>query len=84
MKKMMILAAALFAMATVSCEKYEDGRPPQVVINSFNDMYPGAFDIEWEWDGRYWEVSYETGTRPNGTEHEARFDNDGNLIGKND
>lgn len=80
MKKMMILAAAVMALATISCEKYDDGRPQQTVRQSFNEACPGAFDLEWEWEGTYWEVSYETGTRPNGTEHEAWFDKDGNWI----
>ena len=80
MKKMMILAAAVIALATISCEKYDDGRPQQAVRKSFSNVCPGAFDVEWEWEGRYWEVSYETGTRPNGTEHEAWFDKDGNWI----
>lgn len=80
MKKILILAATVFALAIISCEKYDDGRPEQIVRKSFNDTYPEAFDVEWEWEGRYWEVSYETGSRPEGTEHEAWFDKDGNWI----
>ena len=43
-------------------------------------MYPDAFDVEWEWDGKYWEVSFETGSRLNGTEHEAWYDDGGDWL----
>lgn len=79
MKKMMLFAALLAAML-VSCDKYEDGRPQKNVINEFKSMYPDAFDVEWGWEGIYWEVSFETGSRPNGVEHEALYDTDGNWI----
>lgn len=81
MKKiMMILAAAIAAATLISCDKYEDGRPDRSVRNQFDKMYPGAFDIEWEWEGTFWEVSFETGSRPNGTEREARYAEDGTWI----
>lgn len=81
MKKIMIVAAvAVAALMMVSCDKYEDGRPSKDVRNEFSRMYPDAFDVEWEWNGTYWDVSFETGKRPNGTEHEAWYDKDGNWL----
>lgn len=81
MRKMIIAAAALLAaMAFVSCDKYEDGRPSKDVRSEFARMYPDAFDVEWEWDGMNWDVSFETGKRPNGTEKEAWFDKAGNWL----
>ncbi len=74
----MAMTAALIAMA--SCEKYEDGRPPKGARNEFESMYPDAFDVEWDYEGTHWEVSFETGKRPNGIEHEAVFDLEGNWI----
>lgn len=79
MKKIMILAAVVAAMM-ISCDKYEDGRPQKDVRSEFKSMYPDAFDVEWGWEGTYWEVSFETGSRPDGTEHEALYDADGNWI----
>ena len=76
----MALAASLAALAMVSCDKYEDGRPQKSVTKEFNKMYPDAFDVEWEWDGKYWEVSFETGSRLNGTEHEAWYDDGGDWL----
>ncbi len=81
MKKIFaILATAATLLILGSCEKYEDGRPPKGAINEFERMYPGAFDIEWDYEGTHWEVSFETGRRPNGTEHEAKFDLSGSWI----
>ncbi len=71
-------AAAVFTMA--SCEKYEDGRPDRGTIREFEQMYPDAWDIEWEFEGLYWEVSFETGKRPNGIEHTAWYDMSGNWV----
>lgn len=81
MKRIVIFAAIAAAlMTTASCDRYDDGRPDKNVRSEFARMYPDAFDVEWEWDGKYWNVSFETGTRPNGIEHEAWYDTDGNWI----
>lgn len=81
MKKVMMIAATVAAvLAIVSCEKFENRRPQSHVTKSLTEFTPEAFNIEWEWEGRYWEVSYMTGTRPNITEHEAWYDKDGNWI----
>lgn len=70
----------LFCMMSVSCEKYEDGRPSKDVRTEFAKMYPDAWDVEWEFEGNMWKVSFETGTRPDGTDNEALYDMDGNWI----
>ncbi len=81
MKKIFaILAVAVSLMTIVSCDKFEDGRPSKDVRSEFNRMYPEARDVEWEYDGLYWEVSFETGSRPNVIDHEAWYDMDGNWV----
>ena len=50
------------------------------VRNEFSKMYPDAFDVEWDWEGTYWDVSFRTGSRPNVTEHEAWYGKTGNWI----
>ena len=81
MKKMMFAIVMLVSvLSVVSCDKYEDGKPSKDVRSEFDRMYPDAFDIEWEWDGTYWDVSFETGKRPNGVEHEAWYDKSANWI----
>lgn len=81
MKRMMIIAAAVAVLAAaVACDKYDDGRPSKNARNEFARMYPDAWDVEWEYQGTLWEVSFETGSRPNGTEHTAWYDAEGNWI----
>lgn len=77
---LVILAAVLAVLTAASCDRYDDGRPAKDVRSEFNRMYPGAFDVEWDWDGTYWEVSFETGSRPNGVEHEAWYDRSGQWV----
>lgn len=75
MRRIMTILAVVAAMAAIaSCDKYDDGRPDRDVINEFNGMYPDARDIEWEFNGTFWEVDFETGPRPNGIDHTAYYD----------
>lgn len=76
----MILAVAVAAMALLSCEKYEDGKPAKAVRMEFAELYPDAKDVEWEAEAGYWKVSFETGKAPAVQEHEAWYDVSGNWI----
>lgn len=81
MKKVLYtICVALIAVSVLSCDRYEDGRPQKSVIKEFNNMYQDAKDVEWESEGGYWKVSFETGTRPNRIEHEAWYDEAGNWV----
>lgn len=76
----MIFAVAVAAMALLSCEKYEDGKPAKDVRSEFKKMYPDAKDVEWEGRGGYWIVSFETGTPPNEVDREAWYDQKGEWV----
>lgn len=81
MKRILGIAALVCAVVlTVSCEKYEDGRPEKSVRSEFSKMFPDAKDVEWDWEYGYWKVSFETGTAPGRTEHEAWYDRDGSWV----
>ncbi len=81
MKRIFTLIAITVSLVTMfSCDKFEDGRPSRTAIREFEKMYPDAWDVEWEYEGLYWEVSFETGKRPDGTEHSAWFDESGNWV----
>ncbi len=75
-----ILAVVAGIIMVASCDRYEDGRPAKDTIREFESMYPDAWDVEWEYDGLYWEVNFETGKRPNGTDHTAWYDMSGNWL----
>lgn len=68
------IAATLIFMA---CDMYDDGIPSKTVRKEFKAMYPDAKDVEWDKEGSYWSVSFETGTHPDRIEHEALFDASG-------
>ena len=80
MKKVLLIVAALALLVSAACEKYDDGRPSKDVRSEFSRMYPDAWDVEWDYEGTCWEVSFETGKRPNGIEHTALYDKDGGWI----
>lgn len=80
MKRFLVIFACLAAAVFVSCDKYEDGKPSKDVRSEFNRMYPDARDVEWEYQGAYWEVSFETGPRPEGTDHTAWYDMNGAWV----
>lgn len=75
-----VLAVAVAAIALLSCDKYEDGKPAKEVRTEFNKMYPDAKDVEWEPQRGFWVVSFETGNPPDVVEHEAWYDADGGWI----
>ena len=75
---LMAIAASVFAVT--SCDEYEDGKPSSSVLDRFENMYPGAWDVEWEREGAYWKVSFEAGAYPNRVDHEAWYDEAGNWI----
>lgn len=82
MKRILTILAVVAAVFTASsCEKYDDGRPPKDVRDAFDNMYPDAWDIEWDYEVAYWAVHFETGPRPNGIEHEAMYDFSANWLG---
>lgn len=82
MKRIFAVFAVLtaVAMTSLSCEKYEDGKPSKSVRTEFDDMYPDARDVEWEAEVGYWKVSFETGKAPDVKEREAWYDAQGNWI----
>ena len=80
MRRTLLINAAVALFAASACEKYDDGRPSKDVRSEFNRMYPDAWDVEWEYEGTCWEVSFETGKRPNGIDHTALYGTDGTWI----
>lgn len=81
MKRWFIVAILCVAVsATFSCDRYDDGRPSKDVRAEFSRMYPDAYDVEWEWTGNGWEVTFDTGNRANPDEHEAYYSTDGSWL----
>ena len=77
-------AAAIFSLA--SCERIDYDIPPGMakpdrqLTKGFNESYPDARDIEWEYKGGCWVVSFETGRGTSKVEFETWYDADGNWL----
>ena len=76
---MMILTLAA-TMVVMACDMYDDGIPSKAVRQEFKERCPDAKDVEWDREGAYWSVSYETGPYQNRVDHEALFDTSGKWI----
>lgn len=87
MKKSYILGIlAISAFALVSCDMLDDDmslngpKPQKQITKGFNDDYPKARDVEWEFENGCWVVSFETGWGTGKVDYEAWYDTDGNWL----
>ncbi len=80
MKKSFLIGAfALLVFANMVCgQDIPQGQVPSLVVNSFQQAFPKAFDVEWEMDGEMYKVDFETGLL--GTDHDAWYDKTGKLV----
>lgn len=80
MKRKFLLSAFIVALSTIAvlAQDIPQSQVPAVVINSFQQKFPKANDIDWELKGDLYEVEFETGLL--GTDHEAWFQSTGKLI----
>jgi hypothetical protein len=70
-------ALALF-VNTATAQDLKQSQVPSLIVNSFQKSFPKTSDVEWELDGEYYKVEFETGLF--GTDHDAWFDKTGKLI----
>lgn len=62
-------------------QPYSPGTPESKdPVTSFNNMYPDALNVEWDYEGAYWEVSFVMVTSGSRVEYEAWYDKDGNWL----
>lgn len=81
MKRLTVLIAIIAGlMAFSSCDRYDGMLPDKSIRDVFSSMYPEAKDVEWDKDGYYWKVSFDTGSGSERREHDAWYDNDGSWI----
>lgn len=74
---MSLLLAAL-NLSLVSCaQNVAPGNVPAIVVNTFQQQFPKAADIEWEKKGNLYEVEFETGL--SGKDHKMLIDSSGKI-----
>ena len=70
--------ALLFFASTTHGKDLPKSQVPSLVINSFQQAFPKAFDIDWELDGELYKVDFEIGLL--GTHHDVWYDKAGKLV----
>lgn len=79
MKRVMLIASAAFLLAVGACfgQDIPQSQVPAVVINSFQQSFPKAHDVEWEMKGDLYKVDFEIGIS---TDYEVWYDQSGKLV----
>lgn len=70
--------AFLFSTTMSLAQDIPQNQVPSLVLNSFQQSYSKAFDLEWELDGDKYKVEFELGLP--GTDHEIWYDQNGKLL----
>jgi hypothetical protein len=70
--------AFLFSTTASLAQDIPQNQVPSLVLNSFQQSYSKAFDVEWELDGEKYMVEFELGLP--GTDHEIWYDRSGKLL----
>lgn len=80
MKTLILISAfALSSFATTAwAQDVPQSQVPSLIVNSFQQAFPKATDIEWELDGENYKVEFEIGLLD--TDHDAWYDKAGKLI----
>lgn len=85
-RNLFIAATAAAILSLVSCGRIDYDIPPGVekpdrqLTKGFNESYPDARDIEWEYVRGAWVVSFETGYGTAEVEYEVWYDAEGNWL----
>ncbi|MBU2913488.1 MULTISPECIES: PepSY-like domain-containing protein [Reichenbachiella] len=78
-KHRIVFVAGLLVASTHFCigQDLSPRQIPSLVLNSFKQGFPKAYDIEWEMNGNQYNVEFETGMF---TDHEIWYDTTGKII----
>jgi hypothetical protein len=80
MKTIVVFVALTFLFATVQsfAQDVPQSQVPSLVLNSFQQAFPKASDVDWEMDGDKYKVDFEIGLK--GVDHEVWYDQGGKLL----
>ena len=78
-KKLLLEVFTLVLFSSVAFgQDIMQNQVPSVVVNSFQQAFPKAFDVEWEMDGSNFKVEFEKGLVR--MDHSTWYDKTGKLI----
>ena len=80
MRKYGILSLFVLSLfiSTALAQKIHKSKVPSLVINSFHQQFPRAYDVEWKMEQNIYKVEFETGIR--GHDHTVWYDPSGKII----
>lgn len=76
-KQVLIFAATICIAISGQSQDLAQNQVPSVILNTFNNSFPKASDIEWEMDGVLYNVDFEIGWN---TDHEIWYNSQGVLV----
>ena len=77
-KRIALLSVLSMLLLFAGCDnEVSEVQVPDAVQAAFIAEFPAATDVEWEMDGRQYEVDFKL----DGEHHEAKYDAEGNVIG---
>lgn len=72
-----VIVLSLFA-STAFGQKIHKSKVPSLIINSFHQQFPLAYDVEWKLEQETYKVEFETGIRS--YDHTVWYDKSGKAI----
>ena len=60
-KRILIFSVAICTLSAAQAQDIFQYQAPSVIVNEFSKQYPKATDVEWEIEGDFYKVDFETG-----------------------
>lgn len=78
-KSILIITTMLFlCISTIFGQDINQSQVPSVVLNSFQQKFPKAIDVDWEVEGSNYKVDFEMGIRK--LSHDVLLDKTGKIL----
>ncbi|HMS50815.1 MAG: PepSY-like domain-containing protein [Sphingobacteriales bacterium] len=76
-KRILIFSVAICTLSAAQAQDIFQYQAPSVIVNEFSKQYPKATDVEWEIEGDFYKVDFETGWN---VDHEIWYNAEGKMV----
>ena len=77
MKKQLLIIGAFSSIGFTQAQDIAQSQVPSIILNQFNAEFAKASDIEWEKEGEFFSVEFETGWN---VDHEIWYNAKGEMV----
>lgn len=77
-KLLIFVSIFILSISSLFGQKIHKKNVPSIIVNSFNQQFPRAYDVEWKMEKDVYKVEFETGLFR--TDHTVWYDNSSNMI----